>query len=559
MSFCYNPACTKPENPNEAKVCQACGTKLLLKERYRCARVLGRGGFGTTFLADDMVLPGQPNCVIKQLRPAVTAPHVIEMARQLFQREATTLGKIGNHPQVPRLLDYFEQGPEFYLVQEYVSGLTLQQEVKRNGPMSEEQVLNVLKEVLPILDYLHKIEVIHRDIKPANLIRREIDGKLILIDFGAVKDKVSQAMLANPQDYSAFTAFAVGTPGYAPPEQMAMRPVYASDLYALGVTCIYLLTGKSPKDLGYDNTTGEFIWRTRVTVSPDFQKILEKLMEVSIKHRYQTAQDVLLDLERLEERANFQQAASTSLSPYDDLSQNLTAGSNRSRGDASTGRPVTGANGINPPQTASPSTRYAAQAVRAQQARADLQPNYTRVSPTPPAARPPTTRTPPPTAAPLGTGYPVSREATPQGSRLSAQALVAAYARGQRDFTEHRLDSIVLRKTNLSGARFVQASLQKADLRNSVLNDVDFGRASLGGANLKDCNLMGAYFVNADLQGVNLQGASLREATLTNANLRGANLHNADLTGSNISPEQLAQARTNWFTIHPNGKRGIGL
>ncbi len=559
MSFCYNPACTKPENPNDAKVCQACGTKILLKDRYRCARVLGRGGFGTTFLADDMVLPGQPNCVIKQLRPAVTAPHVIEMARQLFQREATTLGKIGNHPQVPRLLDYFEQGAEFYLVQEYVGGLTLQQEVKRNGAMSEAQVQEVLREVLPILDYLHKIEVIHRDIKPANLIRREIDGKLILIDFGAVKDKVSQAMLANPQDYSAFTAFAVGTPGYAPPEQMAMRPVYSSDLYALGVTCIYLLTGKSPKDLGYDNTTGEFIWRTRVTISPDFQKVLEKLMEVSVKHRYQTAQDVLLDLDRVQQRAEYQQQiASSQPEPYGDLSQGL-ASTPVSRIDPSSGR--TGSNSPqtrNNPRTAvSPSTRYAANAVRAQQARADLQPNYTRV--TPPAIRPPQQRPSTPAISPLGAGQPVSREATPQGNRLTAQALVAAYTRGQRDFTEHRLDNLVLRKVNLSGARFVQASLQKTDFRNSVMNDADFGRASLGGANLKDCNLMGAYFVNADLQGANLQGANLREATLTNANLRGANLHNADLTGSNISPDQLSQARTNWFTIHPNGKRGIGI
>lgn len=217
MSYCYNPACTKPDNPDEVTVCQACGTNLLLKDRYRCTKILGRGGFGTTFLADDMVLPGKPNCVIKQLRPAASAPHILEMARQLFQREATTLGKVGNHPQVPRLLDYFELEPEFYLVQEYVSGLTLQQEVKRNGPMNEEQVRQVMLEVLPILDYLHKIEVIHRDIKPANLIRREIDGKLILIDFGAVKDQVNQAMLANPQDYTAFTAFAVGTPGYAPP------------------------------------------------------------------------------------------------------------------------------------------------------------------------------------------------------------------------------------------------------------------------------------------------------------------------------------------------------
>lgn len=552
MSYCYNPACTNPVNPDDAPVCQACGTELLLHNRYRCTKILGRGGFGTTFLADDMVLPGKPNCVIKQLRPAVSAPHILDMARQLFQREATTLGKVGNHPQVPRLLDYFELEPEFYLVQEYVSGLTLQQEVKRNGPMSEEQVRQVMLEVLPILDYLHKIEVIHRDIKPANLIRREIDGKLILIDFGAVKDQVSQAMMTNPQDYTAFTAFAVGTPGYAPPEQMAMRPVYASDLYALGVTCIYLLTGKSPKDLGYDNTTGEFIWRSRVSISNDLQKVLEKLTEVSIKHRYQTAQEVIQDLQLVQRRIDIQHIDSQPPS-QSDLSQSLATGALQSRSPTNS-RPTPGPQSTGSmPTTVSPSTRHAANAARSQQARAGLQPNYSRF--TPASARPPS-RVATPNQGSLNQA---GRENAAQGSRLSSQSLVAAYNRGERDFSESRLDNIVLRKANLSDARFSQAHLQKADLRGCVLMNVDFGRANLGGANLRECDLRASYFVNADLQGANLQGANLREASMTNANLRGANLQNADLTGCNITPNQIAQARTNWFTIHPNGKRGIGI
>ncbi|MDS3862215.1 serine/threonine-protein kinase [Thermosynechococcaceae cyanobacterium BACA0444] len=547
MSYCYNPACTNPANPDDATLCQACGTNLLLHNRYRCTKILGRGGFGTTFLADDMVLPGKPNCVIKQLRPAASAPHILDMARQLFQREATTLGKVGNHPQVPRLLDYFELEPEFYLVQEYVSGLTLQQEVKRNGPMSEGQVRQVMLEVLPILDYLHKIEVIHRDIKPANLIRREIDGKLILIDFGAVKDQVSQAMMANPQDYTAFTAFAVGTPGYAPPEQMAMRPVYASDIYALGVTCIYLLTGKSPKDLGYDNTTGEFIWRSRVNISNDLQNVLEKMTEVSIKHRYQTAQDVLQDLQLVQKRLDLQQFSSPS-SVGSDINQGLATGPLHSRPDPSSRS--TGSL----PTTVSPATRHAANAARSQQARAGLQPNYSRFAP-------PSTRVPARTSGAAQTPpSQVSYDNNPHGgSRLTPQTLMAAYNRGERDFSESRLDNLVLRKANLSDARFVQAFLQKADLRGCVMMNVDFGRANLGGANLRDCDLRASYFVNADLQGANLQGANLREASLTNANLRGANLQNADLTGSNITPNQIAQARTNWFTIHPNGKRGIGI
>jgi len=327
-----------------------------------------------------------------------------------------------------------------------------------------------------------------------------------------------------------------------------MRPVYASDIYALGVTCIYLLTGKSPKDLGYDNTTGEFIWRSRVNITPDLQKVLEKMMEVSIKHRYQTAQDVLRDLQLVQQRIDLQQPSYPQPN-QNDLSQGLATGPGRNRPEITNPRP--GRAGTSNPSTAiSATTRHSANTVRSQQARAGLQPNYSRF--TPPNIRPPVQ------GSSSGTG-PLSRESTPQANRMSPQALIAAYKRGERDFSEVRLDNAALRKVDLSDARFVQAHLQKADLRGSVMMNVDFGRANLGGANLRDCDLRSSYFVNADLQGANLQGANLRETSMTNANLRGANLQNADLTGSNITPNQIAQARTNWFTIHPNGKRGIGI
>jgi serine/threonine protein kinase, bacterial len=156
MSYCLNPTCPNPENLAYSQRCQSCGSQLLLRDRYQVIKPLGQGGFGATFLANDQGLPGEPCCVIKQLRPSGSAPHVLQMARELFEREAKTLGKIGNHPQVPRLLDYFEDYEQFYLVQEYISGDTLQEEVKLNGILSETGVKQFLSEILPLLQYIHE-------------------------------------------------------------------------------------------------------------------------------------------------------------------------------------------------------------------------------------------------------------------------------------------------------------------------------------------------------------------------------------------------------------------
>ncbi|PHM11408.1 serine/threonine-protein kinase, partial [Nostoc sp. 'Peltigera malacea cyanobiont' DB3992] len=296
MSYCLSPTCSNPENLVYSQRCQSCGSQLLLRDRYQVIKPLGQGGFGATFLANDQGLPGEPSCVIKQLRPSGSAPHVLQMARELFEREAKTLGKIGNHPQVPRLLDYFEDHEQFYLVQEYISGDTLQEEVKLNGILSETGVKQFLSETLPLLQYIHEQKVIHRDIKPANLIRRTQDARMVLIDFGAVKDQVSQAATSQ-SGQTVLTAYAIGTPGFAPPEQMAMRPVYASDIYALGVTCIYLLTSKTPKDLDYNPNTGEMMWEQLVHVSDHLGNVLRKMLEVSVRNRYQSAAEVLRALE----------------------------------------------------------------------------------------------------------------------------------------------------------------------------------------------------------------------------------------------------------------------
>lgn len=539
MSYCLNPVCPNPENLVNTELCQACGSKLLLRDRYRVLQALGQGGFGATFLSKDEALPGQPYCVIKQLRPTATAPHVMQMARELFEREAQTLGRIGNHPQVPRLLDYFEANHEFYLVQEYVSGSTLQQEVKRCGPFSEAGVKQFLSEILPVLQYIHSHQVIHRDIKPANLIRRDQDCKLVLIDFGAVKNQVNP-VAANASEQTALTSYAIGTPGFAPPEQMAMRPVYASDIYALGVTCVYLLTGKSPKDLDYDPATGELMWQKFVHVSEHFASVLKKMLEVSVRHRYQTANEIFraLDLEPyLDSLAN----SMTTARP----NNGFRRGNDRSDPDSG-GTP------------SSPAAR-AAMAIRARQGRppdsTGLQSGVSRHRVVPPR--------PPSTAGLAGrdvtgrSGGNSGGEKSKAPIRLDAEGLQAYYTKGKRDFASYDLSCLNLQKVNLSGAVFHQSNLNKINLQGANLFNADFGRASLSHANLRDANLAKAYLSNADLEGADLRGADLSYAYLLNANLRGANLCGANLTGAKLTPEQLAMARTNWMTVRPTGKRGV--
>jgi serine/threonine protein kinase len=289
-----NPAPSRLRASQATYLGQICGSQERFCDRYELLRILGRGGFGITFLAKDAYLPGAPLCVIKQLFPNVTNAAAMDRARQRFEQEAKTLSKLGSHANVPTLLNYFERDNEFYLVQEYIRGATLNAEVKQFGKFSEEEIKKFLRAFLPILHYVHANHVIHRDIKPPNLIRCQDDGRLVLIDFGAVKDRMINAAV-NPHR-SALTQF-VGTVGFAPPEQTASLPVYSSDIFALGITCLYLLSGKPPLDFEYNLKTREINWQEHITVSEHLGTVLSKMIRLSARDRYQSAQDVMRAME----------------------------------------------------------------------------------------------------------------------------------------------------------------------------------------------------------------------------------------------------------------------
>lgn len=263
----------------------------LLGARYQIIEVLGAGGFGETYIAEDRQRPGHPRCVVKRFRPTNQNTSFLTVARRLFYTEAETLEKLGRHEQIPRLLAYFEEEKEFYLVQEFIEGRSLSDELGTGKKQSEAYVLNLLEDVLVILSYVHNQGVIHRDIKPSNLIRRNSDGKLVLIDFGAVKSIETQ-MAGEPKDQMELTV-GIGTQGYMPFEQLAGKPRFNSDIYALGMIGIKALTGLQPLQLPNSPKTHEIIWQNHVQVSPKLADILDKMVRYHWSDRYQSVSEVL--------------------------------------------------------------------------------------------------------------------------------------------------------------------------------------------------------------------------------------------------------------------------
>ncbi|MCX7593299.1 MAG: CHASE2 domain-containing serine/threonine-protein kinase [Fischerella sp.] len=270
----------------------------LLNGRYKIIESLGRGGFSHTYLAQDTQRPSHPLCVVKQLRPAHQEEAFLSVARRLFQTEAEILEILGKHEHIPQLLAYFEQNQQFYLVQEFIKGHSLEKEITPNKKFAEADVVSLLKEVLQILIFVHGYNVIHRDIKPSNLIRRESDGHIVLIDFGAVKQIQTQ-----PQN----NTIAIGTRGYMPPEQMSGQPRLNSDIYALGILAIQALTGTDPKTFQRDSNTLRVVipvqdgtlqnWYNLAEISDKFAAVLDRMVNENCNSRYQSAKEVLHSLE----------------------------------------------------------------------------------------------------------------------------------------------------------------------------------------------------------------------------------------------------------------------
>ncbi|NET59025.1 MAG: CHASE2 domain-containing protein [Symploca sp. SIO2E6] len=266
----------------------------LLARRYEIQSTLGCGGFGLTYLATDTQRPGKPQCVVKQLKPAHQDEKFLKIARRLFRTEAEILEKLGTHPQIPQLLAYFEEHKEFYLVQEHIQGHPLSDEMPKEKRFPEAKVVEILNGVLEILSFVHQYQVIHRDIKPGNIMRRDLDGKLVLIDFGAVKQFQSQEQIQEND-----STIAIGTSGYAPPEQYAGRPKLSSDIYALGMIGIQALTGIHPSQLSISDETGDLSWRNLANVSEELAQILEKMVCYHFVDRYQSVAVVIEDLTKL--------------------------------------------------------------------------------------------------------------------------------------------------------------------------------------------------------------------------------------------------------------------
>ncbi|MBR8829509.1 MAG: GUN4 domain-containing protein [Gomphosphaeria aponina SAG 52.96 = DSM 107014] len=288
ISQCFNPNCLG-QNPPDNQICNLCGAKLLLGDRYRGVTYIGAGRGSRTFVAIDQKNQKKP-CIIKQYIPPNQTPAHLGQLTQEFKQEVVTLLELGKkQTSLPKILNLFVQDSKIYLVLEFIRGQDLRKQLEQKGKFSETEVRQVLTQLLPVLHTLHEQGIIHQDIKPESIIGRK-DGSLVLTDFGVFKQLITAASGTIPVN-----------PSYAPPEQMRGIVYRSSDLYSLGVTAVRLLTGCLPtgeKDQIFDPlhmcwTWEEWCQENEIAISDNFRAVLQKLLQVQLKHRFQSATQVL--------------------------------------------------------------------------------------------------------------------------------------------------------------------------------------------------------------------------------------------------------------------------
>ena len=263
--------------------------KRILRQRYKIIERIGGGGFGDTYLALDLDFPGERQCVVKHLSPKNSDPEAVAIAKRLFEDEAKCLSLLGEHDHIPRLYSYFEEDGQFYLVQEFIKGQNLASEFQTGKRWNEEETVNFLQELLEILTFVHQQTppVIHRDIKPANIMRGDRDGKLVLIDFGAVKEKLT----VDKHEQTDLT-ISIGTPPYMAPEQGMGRPEQCSDIYAVGILGIQALAGLTSKDLLKDLDKLKQIL-DKLPINPQLKYVLNRMVSFQYKNRFADASEAL--------------------------------------------------------------------------------------------------------------------------------------------------------------------------------------------------------------------------------------------------------------------------
>lgn len=277
-----------------------------LRNRYQITNLLSadvQGGQGKVYFAKDHTAQIEKKYIVKQFIPNYKNTYLLKVGTRLFTQEAEILQKLGSHSQIPQILDYFTDNQQFFLVQEWIDGQNIQQELDSKKQLSESEVIALLRDTTEVLSFVHQNGYIHRDIKPANLIRNKYDGKIYLIDFGAVKEKIRVENIDEQGNYVSAATLIIGTSGYMPTEQLRGMPEFSSDIYALGMVAIQGITGIHPTNFDLDNQNNP-IWREHIptkinSYNKNLLNLIDRMVRGYHKERYQSATEVLNDLNRL--------------------------------------------------------------------------------------------------------------------------------------------------------------------------------------------------------------------------------------------------------------------